>query len=151
MKGQAVSVKIQDAGLAELRTKLSRFSDKMKKKIAGDAMLAGAKVHLAAAKLLVPVDTGQLKRSLATKKNSSREEVGAMVLARRSGSFTGGYYSHLVERGHVIFRTVKGGRRVRVGFYGGQPFMRPGMEQNVDKILKAIKERADQGIKETKL
>lgn len=141
-----ITVSISDSSLKKLGADLSRFASAVKKKIAGDAIYDGADVQLQAAKLLVPVDTGDLRKSLARRRKNFRESVGTVVLARRSKQFPGGYYSHLVEKGHRLFRTTNSGLKVFIKHVPAQPFMRPATEQNREAILRRIKESAAEDI-----
>lgn len=143
-----ITVTLRDSDLRDLVRRLSVFADKMKKKIASDAMYAGAKYDLEKAKALVPVKTGNLKKSLAVRRKTTRQDVGAVVLARRSKAFPGGYYSHLVEKGHKIFRVTRNKQKVYIGYFSGHPFMRPAVEQNYEAIIEKIKEAASKGINE---
>lgn len=148
MARPGISIKFRDEDLARLKLILARLNDRMKKKVVTDSMYAGGKLDLEYAQLLVPKKTKKLLKSLAVRKKSNNEGRGAIVLARRSAQFPGGYYSHLVEKGHKIFRTVRGGKKVYIGYFSGHPFMRPSVEQNYEKIIERITQTAAKGVQE---
>lgn len=149
MADTKITVQMRDADLDKLVAKLKKLEDKIKKKIVIDAMMAGGKIHLEAAKVLVPVKTGELKKSLRIRRATDRQMVGARVLAQRGKDFPGGYYAHLVEKGHHIFRKTRSGKKIYVGYYSGKPFMRPAVEMNFERIISKIKETAKAGVDAT--
>jgi HK97 gp10 family phage protein len=140
-----VTVALNEADISALAKQLLVFDDKVKKKVVVDAMFAGGKVCLEAAKLLVPVRKGELRRSLGIVRFSKGDGIGARVLARRKG-FPGGYYAHLVERGHVNVMVTRNKKKVEIGHSPAQPFMRPAVENNKEKIIQAIKDESGRGV-----
>lgn len=145
-KNTGVDVSLRDSELGELEKKLYKLSAVMHDKIVGQAMYEGAEVSELAAKAKVPVRSGELQRSIARRKITRGDFIGARVLARRSSSFPGGYYSHLIERGHKIVRKVRGGRIVEIGYYSAHPFMRPAAEEHVREIVNIVKSEVRNGL-----
>lgn len=143
-----VQTKVNAEDLRNLAAGLEQFKETVRKKIVIDAMMAGGKICLTAAQGLVSRGrTGQLRRSLELAKLGKKGESvgGARVLARRSKETPGGYYAHLVERGHRIFLITRGKKKVYIGFWPGRPFMRPALENNRPEIIKEINKVAAEG------
>ena len=146
-KKTGVAISLRDEDLGELQKRLYKLEAAMHDKIVSEAMYEGAGISEAAAKTKVPVDKGELRRSIGRRKIRRGDFIGARVLARRSSSFPGGYYSHLIERGHRIVRKVRGGRTIEIGYYSAHPFMRPAAEEHVPEIVKTVKEEVREGLK----
>lgn len=142
-----LSISLRNDELQDFARKMQLLDDKMKNKIMGNAMLAGGKVALEATKPLVPARTGQLRKSLAVVRVPKNWFIGARLLARRKG-FPGGYYAHLIEKGHKIYMTTKNKRKVYVGYYSPHPFMRPAVEMNRPRILDTVAAEAAKGIQD---
>lgn len=145
--GIDIKVRFRESGLQIIHQKLTTLKDKLKQKIVADAMLEGAKIQLAAAKTLVPVADGDLKRSLAARKKTSRYDIGAQVYARRGKQFPGGYYAHLIEKGHKQVRKLRNGKTIYLGYYSAHAYMRPALLQNQQEILQKVTSEARAGIK----
>ncbi|TXH19319.1 MAG: hypothetical protein E6R03_00730 [Hyphomicrobiaceae bacterium] len=144
-----VQTEVRKEDLDALLSELKGFTETVRKKVVVESMMAGGNVHLSATKRLVPRGrTGNLRASLMiTKLGKQGDSVGgARVLARRSSQTKGGYYAHLVERGHRIFLIIRGRKRVYIGHWPGRPFMRPALEQNKQPILSEIVKTAQAGI-----
>lgn len=141
-----VSVSLNQQDINNLADTLKDFSDKMGSKIIVNSMFSGGKIALEAAKIKVPVAEGELEKSLDIIRLRKSEGLGARVLARRSKATPGGYYAHLVELGHRQVRKLRNGRILDLGHTPAQPFMRPAVEENRDKIIEAIRAKAAAGI-----
>ncbi len=80
--------------------------------------------------------TGNLKASLSVRARDeqiTRGVVGADVFAKRRKGL-GGYYAHLVEYGHDIYRTTRTGKYF-IKHYGGQRFMLPAIKQKEQRVI----------------
>lgn len=90
------------------------------------AVRAGAKTIADEAKELVPIDTGDLKKSIKPKKRRAKRYQTKFTISPVRGKGMAGWRAHFVE-----FGTSK---------QSAQPFMRPAYENNDDKAIKAIGE-----------
>lgn len=146
-----VTTEVRKEDLDQLVSDLLTLPVTVRKRVVVDSMMAGGQVHLTAVKNLVPRGrTRQLRASLMITKLGAQGESagGARTLARRSGATPGGYYAHLVERGHKIFLITRNRKRVYIGHWPGRPFMRPALEMNREPILREIKRVAGERIAE---
>lgn len=133
----AIILRPQD--VARFERKLYFLNAALQKTILDAAMMKGAEIALAAAKTKVPVRLGRLRQSLAVKKlGTGKNQIGARLLARRSKRYPGGFYSHLIERGHKIVRKLRSGQIVVIGYYSPHPYMRPAVQENRQQIINAI-------------
>lgn len=108
---------IKITGIKALRVAFTRIGDDVKKRILRKAVRKAAAPILAAAKELVPVRTGLLKRSLGIRVTGR----GPLAVNAAIGTSGRAFYAHLVEFGHAI----KGG-----GSVPSQPFIRPAYDAN---------------------
>jgi HK97 gp10 family phage protein len=109
---------IQVIGEDELRAKLKSLSTAIATDGIEQAVLAGAYVVEAAAKLKAPVDTGFLRSSIqASILNSTRSSAEAIVAAQA-------LYAIYVEMGTVNMRA--------------QPYLRPALDENRGSIINAV-------------
>lgn len=134
-------------GLRELGFAMQGLSDDMRTKVARQAVAAGAGVVRKAAREKAPRDTGNLAASLVMKRvkdtNLTEEYIVTprkgrtrdVKLAKRGEGKLGkdAYYARFVE-----FGTVKS---------PAQPFMRPALEENVQRATNAIADRLRARIK----
>jgi HK97 gp10 family phage protein len=124
-----LTVKIE--GLESLQKAFSLLPQRVAVKAASKAVRAGANVILKAARMKVPVDTGNLKKSIAVKVLNKRRDamqvaaiIGPRVVNRRSKAKHDGFYGFFVEYGTKKVRS--------------QPFMRPAYDENKVAAQQAI-------------
>lgn len=128
--------RIQVLGLRELGVAMQGLSDDMRTKVARQAVAAGAGVVRKAARDKAPVDSGNLKASLIMKRVKDTSLTEEYIVTPRKGKTRDGkdaYYARFVE-----FGTVQA---------PAQPFMRPALEDNVQRATNAIAERLAARIK----
>lgn len=139
--------RIQVLGLRELGVAMQTLSDDMRTKVARQAVAAGAGVVRKAARDNAPVDSGNLKASLIMKRIKDTNLTEEYIVTPRKGKTRDGksakrgqgklgkdaYYARFVE-----FGTVKA---------PAQPFMRPALEDNVQRATNAIADRLAARIK----
>lgn len=148
MTKQYIQTEINEQDLKNLASTLEAFKEAVQKKIVIDAMMAGGSIHLTTAKrLAIRGRTGNLRKSLQIIKLRKKGNSigGARVFAQKSKATPGGYYAHLVERGHRIFLITRGKKKVYIGFWPGRPFMRPALENNRARIISEIISTAAEG------
>lgn len=118
---------------AALLRGLDQLPDKSVLKVRGQAVRAGARVTLSAMKRLVPVDKGDLKRSLtvAASKGKIKEQTNAPVVV--VAKHPDGAHAHLVE-----FGTARG--------QAPQPFMRPAISSSAEGAITKMGQIAGKAI-----
>ena len=156
------TVKIEGAN--QLLKKLERLPAKCQRKVYSQAVRAGGKVVLDAAKAKAPVDTGTLRRSLVlrTTPRKKRGEISYSVFpsTKKEPGLIGKTKAEMVgSRGGG--RTSRGGRRgghKGADYYypaaleygtsrmSAKPFMRPAWDSTRGRALKAILGRLRIGI-----
>lgn len=106
---------------------LAQFPQNIQKNVLTGAIRAGCKPILDEAKRNVPIDSGNLKKSMGIIKRKSKDKtkVRFSVTPRRKGKYDG-YYAHMIE-----FGTSK---------QVAQPFMRPAFENQDNQSIEASKE-----------
>ena len=117
-------------GLRELDAALAELPNRVAKRVAGNAVRAGARVIAADARQRVPVDTGELKRSITVRagKRKRRGVLTALVGFLRPTS----RYAHLVEFG--------------TSHSSGKPLMRPALDGSGAQAVEKVKENLRAGI-----
>ena len=132
-----MELKVSFEGLNELKKAFDLLPQRVGVKASSKAVREGAKVIQEAARAKVPVDTGNLKRSISIKVLNKKRD--ALQVAALIGPGTG-YFSK---------RGKNAGKRVNDGFYGffveygtkrskATPFMRPAYDENVQAAQQAI-------------
>ena len=112
-------VEFKVTGLQELEQKLLGLGPLVATRVGDDALLAGSRSIVSAARRYCPVKTGALKRSITSQKIGTR---GTSLLARTIGfRAPGRYYSHLVEFGHQGVPA--------------RPFVRPALDANAERSI----------------
>lgn len=132
-----MSVEIK--GLEELIKKLTSIPNKLEKKVIRSAVRQGANVIKSKAQEYVPVDKGELKKSI--KVSGARSKPGVIAFRIRPvGSKKKGisvFYGRFQE-----FGTSK---------MAAQPFMRPAYDEAGDDVINVvidtIKSKLDEGVK----
>tara|TARA_Y100001963_G_scaffold63430_1_gene88368 strand:+ start:5405 stop:5884 length:480 start_codon:yes stop_codon:yes gene_type:complete len=146
-------------GTKELEALLSKLPDKMGAKVLKKSMREATKPMVKAAKALVPVKTGKLKKSIKVKDSRKKVKGNHAVLF---GTLKSTPYAHLVELGtqrHVI--TPESSRFLKIfGTYTKEvvhpgtrprPFLRPAFDRekgNWFKLLgKSVYKNIDKEVK----
>ena len=118
-----VDVKVD---MGDLLKKLRTLPEKVQKNVLTGAVRAGAKPIVKEAKRLVPVRTGNLKKSIGVNKRRTVGTVVRFSISPRKGGKYDGYYGAFVE-----FGTKKMAPR---------PFMRPAFEAKGEESIDAVRE-----------
>ena len=137
----------QITGLAELNALLQTLPAKIEGRIIRQALRAGQKVILDAAKANAPVQSGALRDSLRITTRSKGGKVSATLVAGNKKAF----YAHMVEFG-TAQHFIKP-KRARSLFFAGlarevvdhpgagaKPFLRPAFDASSDQALTAVRE-----------
>lgn len=147
----ALKVEFRNDAFASLDADLQKIPNHLVRgKIQERALRDAAKVALEGAKRRVPVKTGELRKSLsiATPRLGGAKQnlIGADIHAKRSAQTPGGYYAHLVEYGHRVFKTTRT-RRIELRSAPARPFMLPTLEQDTQAIIDAYAARVGAELK----
>lgn len=129
---------VRVAGLKELGERMKGVSEDVNRRIGRAAVAAGAKVIADSARTKAPVDTGNLRKNIITKRLPPGESqlTSEYIVTVRKGKITkkqkdrgikDAFYGRFVE-----FGTAK---------TPAQPFLRPAYDENKEKAVEAIKER----------
>ena len=132
-----MELKVDFKGLDELKKAFDLLPKRVAVKAASKAVREGAKIIQKAARAKVPVDTGNLRRSISVKILNKKRD--AMQVAALIGPGTG-YFSK---------RGKNKGKRANDGFYGffveygtaktaAEPFMRPAYDENTGAVQQKI-------------
>jgi len=114
-------------GMDKLLHSLKVFPERVQKNVLSGAVRAGTKPILTEAKIRVPKDTGNLKKSLGVIKRRSRDKTKLRFsITPRKGGKNDGFYAHMIE-----FGTSR---------QQAQPFMRPAFENKANECLSAVKD-----------
>lgn len=141
---------INITGGRELALALKELPDKLHRSIMRKAMRAGARVIADEAKAKVPVQFGDLKRSVRVSTDSKRGEVTARAIAGNKKAF----YANWVEFGTVGHEiTARKGKKLRFTARDGklvetnrvlhpgaraQPYMRPALDTKGEAAVKKV-------------
>jgi len=142
-----VAERFEVAGLRQLGEAMRGLSEDVRTKVARQAVAAGASVVRKAARDKAPVDSGNLKASMIMKRIRETNLTEEYIVTPRKGKTRDGkaakrgqgklgkdaYYARFVE-----FGTVK---------VPARPFIRPAMEDNVQRATQAIADRLAARIK----
>jgi hypothetical protein len=144
IKGPKFEIHFTEQSWKALIKNLSKLDKMLATEVAIKGMMAGAMVSLEAAKAGVPVLSGNLRDSLQVVPLRKRGYVGARVIAKRGKKYPGGYYAHLIEYGHNIYRTTRGRwhRKYFIKHYSGHAYMKPALYNNKEECLEAIRREA---------
>jgi HK97 gp10 family phage protein len=128
--------KVNIEGIEEVASMFIDMSDTCEA-ILDEATKSAAEIVLKDAKNKVPVDTGKLRDALEISKEKTKKgKVGYQVRSKKLKD-GGVKYAYAVEFGHK----KKSGTVV-----AAQPYLRPAIEQNKDKIKDIINEKICEGI-----
>ena len=152
-------------GLEQLKKAFDLLPKRVAAKAAAPAVKAGAKIIQAAARAKVPIDTGNLKRSITIKvlsRNRDGMSVTALIgpasesrskkVGKRGRRWGDGFYGYFVEYGtRRQFSGGKTGKRIQAlksekrlkefNQHGGtppKPFMRPAYDENKGAAQQAM-------------
>lgn len=138
---------IQITGLAELNALLQTLPEKVEGRILRQALRAGQKVILEAAKANVPVQSGELRDSLKIKTSMRKGKASATLVAGSKRA----YYAHMVEFG-TAKHFIKPKKAKSLFFAGlarkvidhpgarAKPFLRPAFDAAAPQALTAVRE-----------
>ena len=120
---------------------LNQFPKNIQNNVLVGAVRAGAKPLVDAARANVPVDTGNLKKSIGINRKRTKDKSTVwFTVSPRKGEPNDGFYGHMIE-----FGTSK---------IAAQPFMRPAFEaqdnQSIEATKKYIAERIDKEVEKAK-
>lgn len=118
-----VDVKIE---MKDLLVKLNKLPEKIKNRVVKGAVRASAKPIIKEAKKIVPVKTGNLKKSIGVTKRRDKGSVVTYSVSPRKGGKYDGFYGFFLEVG-----TKK---------MSPHPFLRPAFENAGKESIKAFKE-----------
>lgn len=149
-------------GLADLHKALQDLPGKIEGNIMRGALRAGQKVFQQAAQQAVPVDQGDLRKSIKIKFKGRSQKYGWVRMHLQAGDKVA-WYAHLIEYGTASYYTGSGKtvggpypikpKKAKGLFFGGQvhagtihpgikpqPFMRPALDGNQAQALEATVE-----------
>lgn len=142
--GHNPSISIKLENLDKVNQLMRELPAAIRMKVLRQVVLSGARIFKDEVVRRAPVGrTGRLSDSITVRRGRAsetglREELARVLVARGKGK--GGYYSHLVEFGHVI--VVRRNRRtIYRGYYPGRPFMRPGFDAKKDEVMRVMLEQ----------
>lgn len=123
-------------GFPEVDHLLKTLENKLKRKAIRKGTRAGAKIVVARARALVPVDTGLLESTLTVRaaKKVERGNIGHSVTHRQSWK-EDPFYAHFVE-----FGTVR--------WPGGSPYIRPALYDSRTKVVAVARAAMKTGVDE---
>ncbi len=128
-------------GTDALLKALKQFPENIQKNVMTGAVRAAAKPIIDDARANVPVDSGNLKKSIGVvkRKSDDKTKIHFSVTPRKGGK-NDGFYGHMIE-----FGTSK---------MAAQPFMRPAFEkqdqQSIEAAKKYMAKRIDKEIEKAK-
>lgn len=111
-------------GAADIAKVLKRLPEKMTEQVLVQALRAGGKPIVKEAKDLVPVRSGDLKKSIVVRKATKKQRKGGAGLVAIGFTKPTSRRAHLIEYGTSTTRA--------------QPFMRPALDHKGDEAIAAI-------------
>lgn len=117
-------------GLKELNKALKQFSVEVERKILRSIVQAGGQVVVKAAKENVPVDSGALRDGIIRRAAKGAKTPGKVVV--NVGTATEVFYGVFLELGTSSIPAT--------------PWLRPALDDNVSKIITAMRKRAEKRI-----
>ena len=121
-----------------LEKALMEFAPRDAAKILRTGVTKTVKRHVVKdAQRMAPVGaTGRLRASLGTRRPTHKRQLvlGADAYARRGRNFKGGYYAHLVEKGHRLYRTTRK-RKYFIKHVAARSFLLPALVENRTNIV----------------
>jgi HK97 gp10 family phage protein len=147
---------IKITGGRELAEALKQLPKQLQQNVMRQALRAGAKLIQDKAKELVPVDTGDLKKSIKIGTSSRRKEVRSTVATKGDGAYIArfvefGTAPHIIKgrNGGMLKFTARDGKVVEtqsVNHTGAKakPFLRPALDGQAKAAIIAVGERIRQ-------
>ena len=118
--------------MGDLLKKLKTLPEKVQKKVLSGAVRASAKPIVDEARRLVPVRTGNLKKSIGVTKARTKGTTMRFYVSPRKGGKYDGWYGHFVELG--------------TRHNAPHPFLRPAYEAKASEAIHAFKEYLEKRI-----
>jgi len=118
---------IEIKGIDELLKNLRKLPERVQNRVVVGAIRASAKPLISEARARVPVNTGNLKKSIGvTKRRSKNKNIIHFSVSPRKGGKYNGFYGHFLE-----FGTSK---------MSARPFLRPAFEAKGEETIEAAKQ-----------
>jgi HK97 gp10 family phage protein len=133
-------------GAKDLQDLLSGLGDRVLRKVARQAVSAGATPIQGSAKANAPEESGLLKKSIKKRVRTYKDSQTVVAIVGPDSSVKGEYkgkkrwpakYAHLVEDGHIDSK----GNHVP-----GHPFIRPAADANASRSVQIIEQKMASGI-----
>lgn len=138
-----MAAEIKITGLKELQAKLAELPSRVSKKIAREGLTKGARIVRDRAKELVPVDDGDLRKSI---------KVRGLMRAKQMGFLkaTKGIDQGVPPVGKEVAATAPHAHLIEKGRKGAaaQPFLSAALEQTRDAVVAAIADSVSASLKE---
>ena len=129
---------IQLDGAKELEKKLKELGAKAERKAYNQALRAGCKPIQAAAKSKVPVDSGDLKRSIKVRAGKRRRGMREVAVQTDQGWYQGDtFYGAFLEFGHFLGKRGSDDRT----WVPPKPFMRPAWDEQQGNALRIVMDK----------
>jgi len=120
--------------MQDMLKELQKLPEKVQKRVVNGAVRASAKPIIQEARALVPVKTGNLRKSIGVTKRRQKGTIVEYDVSPRKGGKYDGFYGQFVEFGHSIVRKGK-----VVGHAAPHPFMRPAFENKAEESIEAFR------------
>jgi HK97 gp10 family phage protein len=146
-------------GGADLAKALAEFPVKLEAQVMQSALRGGANVIAARARSLVPVNTGELRKSIKVRARKNKRTGFVNVYLAAGGRRKGDpFYAHMVEFGTAPHEIRPKGKRsllvagllrevVQHPGAAPRPFLRPAFDSESQRAVDEIGKRVGQGIK----
>jgi HK97 gp10 family phage protein len=125
-----IEIHVQD-----MLKELQKLPEKVQKRVVNGAVRASAKPIIQEARALVPVKTGNLKKSIGVTKRRQKGTIVEYNVSPRKGGKYDGFYGLFVEFGHPI----KNKKGKVVGHAAPHPFLRPAFENKAEESIEAFR------------
>lgn len=131
-------IEFNDAEVKQLMRDYHRLGEKVRTTVARRAVNAGATPILREARQEVPVDEGELKRSLGKRTRAYKQNATAVaVVGARITGKSRGFHAHLVHDGHVA---------ADGSFVPGNPFLKRAQMQAEQQAVNRMQSKLSQEI-----
>lgn len=144
---------VEITGLKELQQELKALPKHIALDMTKEGLIKAGLILRDDARRRTPVRSGNLRKSIQLRRKMryrGKELLGVQVRSRRSKAFPGGYYAHLVEKGHKLYRTTRW-RKIFIKHVPANPFMRPALEQGKGRAIDAAVQEVKKGIAKYKM
>ncbi len=157
----ALTGELKIEGLKELNKELKKLDAQMEKRIAKQAVRAGATVIAKEIRRRAPRKTGRLKKSIGMMvPKSARNQIRIDIGIRDRGKETP-FYAHMIEFGTSGYSVPKArkkdalladgktvyGRKADIPPRPARPFFRPAFDEKARDAFEAIKQKINQLLK----